>query len=211
MANDLAQALARASRYAQGAGGASGIAGTMLGRSGATSQAVQIAGLRELLAGLQALPAELGKGAIYAALGGAARVVREEAVALAPEISSNDPAVRAGRRRPGTLKRAIRASRSKIHKGQAGFWEMIVRVKPLKSRQIKAFKKKTGKGGALNPDDPYYWWWVEFGTSTSRARPFLRPAFESTKTQQLEAMRKRMRAGIERAARKIQMEVRRAA
>lgn len=207
----MATRIQRAQRYAAGAGGLSGIAGTMLGRSGATNQTTMIAGMRELLAGLQELPMELGKGAIYSALGGAARIVRDQAIALAPEISGDDPAVRAGRRKPGTLKRAIRASRSKINKGQQGLWEMIVRVKPLVRKKTRDFKKRTGLAGAFNPDDPYYWWWVEFGTKTSRARPFLRPAFETTKSAQLEAMRKRMAAGIERAARKIKAEVDRAA
>ena len=43
------------------------------------------------------------------------------------------------------------------------------------------------------------------------ARPFLRPAFEQTKDAQLAAMRKRMKAGLDRAARKIEQQVRRAA
>jgi hypothetical protein len=39
----------------------------------------------------------------------------------------------------------------------------------------------------------------------------MRPAFNDTKATQLEIMRKRMRVGIERAAKKIEQEVRRAA
>lgn len=198
-------------RYYRGAGGLTGVAGTMLGRSAATNQTTHIAGLRELLQGLSALPIELGKGAIWSALGGAARIVRDDAIARAPVIDASDPAVRAGRRKVGTLRKAIRSSRSRINKGQQGLWEVIVRVKPLKAKAIRAFKQRTGKMGALNPDDPYYWWWQEFGTSRHPARPFLRPAFDGTKERQLEAMRKRMRAGLERAARKIEQEVRRAA
>jgi HK97 gp10 family phage protein len=163
--------------------------------------------LRELLAGLSELPFELGKGAIYSALGGAARVVRDAAAARAPVIDGNAPMVQAGYRGVGTMKRAIRASRSKINKGQAGLWEVIVRVKPLKKSQ----ERKLGRRGAKNPNDPYYWWWVEFGTSKMAARPFMRPAFNDTKATQLEIMRKRMRVGIERAAKKIEQEVRRAA
>lgn len=183
------------------------ISGRILGRSAKIDAEVRIAGLRELLAGLSELPVELGKGAIYAALGGAARVVKDAAIANAPVVDGNSPMVQAGYRSAGTMKRAIRASRSKINKGQNGFWETIVRVKPLKKSQ----EKKLGKRGAKNPNDPYYWWWVEFGTSKMAARPFLRPAFNDTKDAQLEAMRKRMRAGIERAAKKIEQEVRRAA
>ena len=185
--------------------------GTTLGRSSATNTTVHIAGMRELLQGLSKLPFELGKGAIYAALNGAARIVRDEAIKRAPELSPTDPMVRKGFRKPGTLKRSIKASRSKINKGQRGLWEVIVRVKPLKKAQRARFKAQTGLAGNKNPDDPFYWWWVEFGTKHSPAQPFLRPAFDTTKEQQLEAMRKRMKASLARAAKKIESEVQRAA
>ncbi len=187
------------------------IGGVVLGRSANSNSDVRIAGLKELLQGLANLPAELGKGAIYSALGGAGAVVRKEAMARVPVLSASDPAVVAGRRKPETLKRSIRVSRSRINKGQRGLWEVIVRVKPLKGKAIANFKSTTGKKAAQNPDDPYYWWWVEFGTSKMAARPFLRPAFEQTKDAQLAAMRKRMKAGLDRAARKIEQQVRRAA
>lgn len=187
------------------------IGGVVLGRSANSNSEVRIAGLKELLQGLASLPAELGKGAIYSALGGAGSVVRKEAMARVPVLSASDPAVLAGRRKPETLKRAIRVSRSRINKGQRGLWEVIVRVKPLKGKAIANFKSTTGKKSSQNPDDPYYWWWVEFGTSKMAARPFLRPAFEQTKDAQLAAMRKRMKAGLDRAARKIEQQVRRAA
>ncbi len=187
------------------------IIGRIMGRSAATDTTVHIAGLKELLQGLSALPFELGKGAIYTALGGAARIVRQQAIANAPQLAASDPAVLAGRRKSGTLKRAIRASRSKINKGQNGLWEIILRVKPLKKRQRLKFKQATGKQGRDNPDDPYYWWLVEFGTRYRQATPFLRPAFAQTKDAQLRAIRERMAAGLQRAARKIEQDVRRAA
>lgn len=187
------------------------IGGRILRRSSASDTEVHIAGMRELLQGLSDLPLELGKGAIYQALGGAARIVRDEARARAPVISASDPKVIGGERQPGTIRRAIRSSRSKINKGQRGLWEVIVRVKPLKAKQKRAFKASSGKAGRMNPDDPFYWWWLEFGTAKMSARPFLRPAFESTKSQQLAAMRERMRRGIDKAAAKIRAEVNRAA
>lgn len=187
------------------------IVGRIAGRSSASDVQVRVAGLSELLDGLMGLPAELGKKAIYASLGAAARVVRDAAIAGAPVLDASDPAVLAGRRKPGTLKRAIRASRSKLHRGQNGYYEMIVRVRPLKSAARAKFRAATGKAGAANPDDPYYWWWVEFGTSKMGARPFLRPAFESTKDLQLQRMRTRMRSALDVAARRIAAEVRNAA
>ena len=84
------------------------IGGVVLGRSASSNSEVRIAGLKELLQGLANLPAELGKGAIYSALGGAGSVVRKEAMARVPVLSASDPAVLAGRRKPETLKRASR-------------------------------------------------------------------------------------------------------
>jgi HK97 gp10 family phage protein len=184
-----------------------GLSGLVAGRSSATNTTVAIAGLKELLKGLAALPDELAKGPIYAALRGAGNIVRQEAIARAPVLNDNDPMALSGRRKPGTIRRAIRVSRSRINKGQNGLYEVIVRVKPLKAAQRKKFKQASGKAGRDNPDDPFYWWWVEFGTSKMAKRPFLRPAFAETKSQQLEAMRKRMAAGIARAAAKIRQEV----
>ena len=119
--------------------------------------------------------------------------------------------VQTGRRKPGTIKRAIRASRSKINKGQRGLYEMIVRVKPLKQKIRNRFKQTTGRAGKDNPNDPYYWWWVEFGTSKMPAKPFLRPAFSQTKQEQLEIMRKRMASSLARIAGDIEKKTRAAA
>lgn len=180
-----------------------GLSGRIFGRSSGTDTEVRIAGLKELLGGLMALPDELGKRVIYSALGAAGKVVKDKAVALAPELDGAHPMVKAGKRKPGTLKRAIRVSRSKINRGQNGLYEVIVRVKPLNAAKRKKFKAQTGKAGKDNPDDPFYWWWVEFGTSKSPAKPFLRPAFASTKTEQLTRMRIRMAKAIDTQARKI--------
>jgi HK97 gp10 family phage protein len=187
------------------------IIGKVSGRSAGTDAEVRIAGLKELLEGLQQLPQQLEKKAIYAALGGAARVVRDRAIDLAPEVDASHPMVQTGRRKPGTIKRAIRASRSKINKGQRGLYEMIVRVKPLKQKIRNRFKQTTGRAGKDNPNDPYYWWWVEFGTSKMPAKPFLRPAFSQTKQEQLEIMRKRMASSLARIAGDIEKKTRAAA
>jgi HK97 gp10 family phage protein len=187
------------------------IVGKVSGRSSGTDTEVRIAGLKELLEGLQQLPEQLEKKAIYAALGGAARLVRDKAIDLAPEADGSHPMVQTGRRKPGTIKRAIRASRSKINKGQRGMYEMIIRVKPLKQKIRNKFKQTTGRAGKDNPNDPYYWWWVEFGTSKMPAKPFLRPAFSLTKQEQLEIMRKRMASSLKRIAGDIEKKTRAAA
>jgi HK97 gp10 family phage protein len=159
---------------------------------------VEVRGLKALMAGLQGLPVDVSKNAAFQGLNAAARKVRDEAKRRAPVLKGT-----ARGRKPGTVRAAIRASRSRLSKPAQGWHEVIVRVKPLTGRQRAAFRKAGGQRGADNPNDPYYWWWVEFGTQKMAARPFLRPGFESTKSQQLEALRKRLRARIEAYAAKV--------
>ena len=82
-------------------------------------------------------------------------IIRDKARANAPTLQEKVP-----HRKRGTLRRTI-----------------------LESKTIENFKVKTGKGGAKNPNDPYYWRFIEFGTSKMQARPFLRPAFSTKKNQ----------------------------
>ena len=96
-------------------------------------------------------------------------------------------------RKAGTLRKAIK-SRTKVKRG--GRTETIIEVKGLTDKQISKFKSKTGKGGRDNPNDPYYWRFVEFGTSKMPAKPFLRPAFEQTKEQASSAIISTLREEI---------------
>lgn len=166
----------------------------------------RIAGVKEFLAALQALPEDLGKKAVWTALGGAGAEVKKAATELVPVLAQATDT-----RKPGTVRDAIRVSRSKMNKGQQGFYEVIVRVKPLGKGKKKAAKAAGALSGVNNPDDPFYWWYLEFGTSKMPARPFMRPAFENTKTRQLATMQARMRKGIERLAEKYKREIENAA
>ena len=82
-----------------------------------------------------------------------------------------------GRRRAGTLQRAIKAAAVRPTEHTATTY---IRVRGLTRRQITSFKKKRGADAATNPNDPFYWRFVEFGTSKVPARPFLRGAFLAT-------------------------------
>lgn len=170
---------------------------------------VRVEGVSELLKRLNALPVELRKNAVYSALNAGGAVVRNAAKENAPYLGKTRAYKTLPKhRKPFTVRDAIRVSRSRITKGQNGLYEVIVRVKPLKEKQIAAFKRAqvaAGRrgSGAANPDDPYYWWFLEFGTSKMAAQPFLRPAFESTKLAQLQAIRKRMRVSMDRIVAKL--------
>lgn len=84
-------------------------------------------------------------------------------------------------------------------------------------RQVGVFKNKTGRyansarnrrlgraGKAYMEDPPeFYWRFLEFGTVKMQPRPFLRPAFESSKQRAVEALTKRLRQLLDEATREL--------
>jgi len=137
---------------------------------------VKIEGLDELKKALDQLPKELHKGPLRSAVSAGAKVVQERARTLAPEDT-------------GTLKRAIYRTRSR--EGSSAVQEMAI----VGIRYGRRFRKR-----GL---DAWYWRFLEFGTSKMQAQPFLRPAFDSTIQQQIEAIKVRLAKAIERAAEKL--------
>lgn len=165
------------------------------GRSGRLVE-VRIHGLRQIREAMQALPARMDRKLLNRGLMAGARLIRDEARRRVPVLKEPN-----ARRRAGTLKRAIRAGVVRPERYAATTW---VRVRPLKARQIALFVKRTGKlKGADNPNDPYYWRFVEFGTSKMPARPFLRPAFESQKLAAVHQAIAELRPLVEREIEKL--------
>jgi HK97 gp10 family phage protein len=142
---------------------------------------LKIEGLDELRRALLQLPKELRKGPLRSAVSAGARIVQRKAAELAPIDE-------------GTLKKAIYRTRSR--EGSSSVQEMAI----VGVRYGKRFRRR-----GL---DAWYWRFIEFGTRKMRARPFMRPAFEQTKPEQLEAIRKRLGAAIERAAAKLRVRIR---
>lgn len=135
---------------------------------------IEIKGLREIRARMLQLPKKLDRKLLNKALLVGAVPIRDEARARAPLLVRADP-----RRRRGTIQKAIRAQAGKPYPGMTA--TVIVRVRRLTKVQIRRFKVKSGKSGANNPNDPFYWWHQEFGTSKQPATKFMRNAFESKK------------------------------
>ena len=132
----------------------------------------QLHGFDELSRKLREIPLAMKKKVLRNALAAGGRLVRDEARRLAPTLTEASARKNLHRRR-GTVRKAITVRTSKIarRRGDVG---VFVNVKPLKSSQIRAFKgtaaRAGGKGsGALNPNDPYYWQWLEFGRSQRAA------------------------------------------
>ena len=140
---------------------------------------VKLRGIREIREAFEQLPRKINRKILNDGLIAGARLVRDEAKARVPLLKFPDP-----RRLRGALQRAIHAGRVRPEgRAAATVW---IRVRPLTKGQISRFKKARAKkgmkvAGALNPNDPFYWRFVEFGTSKMAAWPFLRPAFEARK------------------------------
>lgn len=137
---------------------------------------VEVQGLAELMKAMQELPKELHKGPLRSAVGAGAKVVQDAAKGLAP-------------RDEGTLQKAIYRTRSRSE-SSAVQETAIVGVR---------FGRRYRRRG----QDAWYWRFIEFGTVKMAARPFLRPAFETTKAEQLKVLQERLKKAIERAAAKV--------
>lgn len=154
------------------------------------AETVEVKGLRELRRAMLTLPQKMDQRILNSGLLAGGRLIVADA--------KQRVAVRTGE-----LRRNIRARSTKPFQGMTA--TVIVGVRKLTKKQIAALKKKRNrKGSSLpNPSDPFYWRFLEFGTSKMRARPFLRPAFESKKGQALEVITKQFAKRVEEEAARL--------
>jgi len=123
----------------------------------------KVHGIPDMKAALAGIVPKLRVRALRNALAAGARVVQREARAnVLPSLSAASVPVRKGYRKPGTVRKAISVRTSSIakRKGDVG---VFVNVRPA----------KRGQRGAKNPNDPFYWRWLEFGAKHMPAREFL--------------------------------------
>jgi HK97 gp10 family phage protein len=128
---------------------------------------VRLEGVEDLKRALADLTDKLKKRVLVNALRAAARVIQREAKAAAPVLQMPTKY-----RKSGTVRDRIRVRVSKFAR-QAGDVGVFLSVKPIRG---KAETTKLGRRSARNPNDPYYWRFLEFGTVKMAARPFLSPA-----------------------------------
>jgi HK97 gp10 family phage protein len=148
------------------------------------AESLQVTGLRELLAAMNALPGRIEKNLLNGAVGAGAAVLRNEAKLRAPI------AVTVGKHvsPPGTLKRAIYSSKARKASSEH---TVAFHIKAKQARNNGVGLKSVAAYGDM---DAYYWWWVELGHYARngvrvQARPYLRPAFEVKKMVALETIR----------------------
>lgn len=159
---------------------------------------INVLGLREIKAVLEKLPARLGEKVVRAALRAAAQPMRKDAQARAPILKKPKFG-----RKPGTVRQAITIKRSKQDK-----FGVYLTVAGLSAKKIKAFKAgSANKDTAYNPDDPWYWLFLEFGTSKRDKIPFLRPAFEAQKFASIRRFEAYAQRRVVREAEKLAREM----
>lgn len=116
-------------------------------------------GFDDLASKLKDVPLAMRKKILRNALAAGARLVRDTAKREAPVLKLGS---KAKHRKPGTVRKAIKVRTSKRDR-RAGDVGVFVNVKPLSKAQVRSFKAGGGGAGSKNPDDPYYWRWLEFG------------------------------------------------
>lgn len=123
----------------------------------------KVTGIPDLREALLSIGPKLRKRALRNALAAGARLVQREARGATPVLSPGSLAVRKGYRTPGTVRKAISVRTSKLAR-RSGDVGVFVNVRPA----------KRGARGAKNPSDPFYWRFIEFGTTAgTRAFKFL--------------------------------------
>ncbi|WP_439891600.1 HK97-gp10 family putative phage morphogenesis protein [Ralstonia sp. 25C] len=172
-----------------------------------------VRGVGELLEAMRALPQNIAKNTLRGAVNAGASVFRKEAVRLAPVYTGIPYRYPDERVDPGLLKRAI-YQKHMPGNSNATTQTYIVGVRSGKGNRFR----KRGKG--FVGMDAYYAKWVEFGhwfvpprpqgvgkkQHRSRyatppglyvpARPFMRPAFDTKKTEAAQAIENYLRKRI---------------
>lgn len=132
---------------------------------------VEVKGLKEYATKLMMLGESMVMVGCVRALAPGADLMRDAARNRAPVLQVPDY-----RRKPMTLRNAIQAMR--VSKPGVYAVTYVVGIRLLAARAIGAFKRKTGRDGAFNPNDPFYGTILEYGKTARTRRPFLKPAFQ---------------------------------
>lgn len=149
---------------------------------------VKVAGLRQLGEAMKSMSADMRGKVGRAAANAGAQVIKKKAIALAPiSDKPHQLGVRKGEIvQPGNLRKNIIVKR------------LPDTEKSLSHQYIIGVRHGSGKAGK----DAFYWKFLEFGTAKMAARPFMRPAFESSKTEAVDKIKSTLKQRIDKANKK---------
>lgn len=132
-----------------------------------------VTGLAELSKKLKEMPVKLARNGLRAAVNAGAEVIRKDAASRVPVDTRR-------------LKKAI--------------YKKQIREKSNNVQQTFFVGARNGKKYRKADKDAYYWRFLEFGTSKLPARPFLRPAFDTKKSEAVDAMARKLKERIDKYA-----------
>lgn len=184
----------------------------------------RVDGLRELEANLKVLREQFGVrtgGVIIRGLRAGAKLIRDDAKRRVTRVPSGFGPKFISRGR-GKRKRQVAATsanlaamiRSNIVEHAIPTASRIAGGKPTVIVRVRnrGYSRVNGKIRFNQPgSSPGFWWWVEFGTSKTSAKPFMRPAFEAQKVAAVEAMKQHVMDEIDKLFGKFGSTIRRAA
>lgn len=147
---------------------------------------VQIKGLAELQRALDELPAKIEKNIMRGALRAGAKVIRDEAIVLAPKLSERMAnSIRHGTKMSGSQVQAyVRAGKHRANDYDHGYYARFVEF-GTKAHIIRARRGKALAIGVSKVDHP-----------GSRPHPFIRPALDNKGQAAVEAMREYIRTRL---------------
>jgi HK97 gp10 family phage protein len=141
-----------------------------------------LTGFKELAEKLKQLPKKVAKNGLRRAVSSGAAIVRNAARKRAPVDT-------------GEMKRDIMMKREKDKQGSGTTGAVYsVYVRSGKKSRLAGKKRDVER-------DSFYWKFVEFGTKTIPAQPFMRPGFEESKGEAIGAIGKSLDETIQAAAR----------
>jgi HK97 gp10 family phage protein len=166
---------------------------------------MKVEGLKELEAAIKELPKATGRNVIRRALTEAAQPIVNAARANAPAQPGS-----------GVLKRSILVTKVRFTKGDVGkqaFAEALKQGKTRQEAREALIEANTEQGGdevtsgiaiiGVDYKTAFYAHFVEFGTSHSSPKPFMRPAWDAGKMKALEIIQESLKVEIDKAVARI--------
>ncbi|SFW77366.1 HK97-gp10 family putative phage morphogenesis protein [Pseudomonas sp. NFACC04-2] len=146
-----------------------------------------VLGFGELESDFEKLAKSVGNKIVRDAVLAGARIARDEAKSKVP--------VRTGKLKKNII--AVRLNQSDTPGGATAG----IRVKKPAGKQSKALKRqgKKGRSSSADYDAPFYWKFLELGTSQMRGHPFIRPAWDGSLPQIEKAVAEKLAEGIDAA------------
>lgn len=149
-------------------------------------------GFNELAAAMRELPERVARNGLRAAVNAGASVIKQDAIARAP--------VDTGALKANLYQKQIREQSGPM---QQTFYVGVRRG--VAKYANNAANRRAGTAGKAykNAGTTFYWRFLEFGTSTMAAHPFLRPAFEIKKEDAVKAIGAKLDERIQKHARDL--------